>query len=79
MVQKVKIPRFLIFDIIFFESQNFGKMPFDQRLRAIDVEIIGPRTQLRSTEPQRFSRELFSIRNKPFYPLGETRKVYIYI
>lgn len=39
------IPRYLIYDIIKYENEDIGKMPFTKRLDYIKNRIIGKREQ----------------------------------
>jgi len=64
-----KYPRFLVYDIVQFQTDTVGKVNFDIRLTCIKKEIIGPRQKIDK------SREPFSIRIKEFYPIEEAIKL----
>lgn len=67
-VGDVNIPRFLAYDIIKFEGQDVGKMPFYPiRLHCIDNEIIKPRIIAMEHGHINKSAEPFSIRKKEFW------------
>jgi mRNA-capping enzyme len=76
-----KIPRFLIYDIIQFESQPVGKNKFNIRLACIDKEIIFARNEAIKQGKLNKTIEPFSIRQKGFFPIIQTKKVikkYVY-
>jgi mRNA-capping enzyme len=70
-----KIPRFLIYDIIKFESDDVGKVNFQIRLQCITKEIISARDEACRQGKLNKQIEPFSIRQKLFYKLGDTKKV----
>jgi mRNA-capping enzyme len=63
------IPRYLVYDIIRFESQEVGKTDFGRRMLCINKEIIGPRTDAKRDGRIDSSKESFSIRAKEFFDL----------
>ncbi|CAD5124441.1 DgyrCDS12724 [Dimorphilus gyrociliatus] len=64
-----KIPRFLIYDIVQFESKPVGRCDFGRREICIQRELIGPRTV--AMEERRIIRESepFGIRIKEFHDI----------
>jgi mRNA-capping enzyme len=71
-----KVPRYLIYDIITYESQNVGGTDFRRRLLCIDKEIIGPREKAKEEGIIDRSREPFGIRKKDFWELRDTFKIF---
>lgn len=71
VIDKVKgqsIPRYLAYDIIKFEGQDVGKMPFHPtRLYCIENEIIKPRHAAMESGLINRLAEPFSIRKKDFW------------
>ena len=75
-INGTKHNRFLIYDLITFNGQPFGQQqPYNTRLRAIDVEIIGPRNEERGRHPSMYSGAPFGVRLKEFYGVERTRHV----
>lgn len=72
---KHKIPRFLIYDIIKFENDDVGKISFQVRLQCITKEIIFARDEAFKLGKFNKQQEPFSIRQKLFYKLGDTKKL----
>lgn len=70
-----KIPRFLIYDIIKFESDDVGKTSFQVRLQCISKEIIFARDEACRQGKLNKRIEPFSVRQKLFYKLGDTKKL----
>lgn len=70
-----KIPRFLIYDIIKFENDDVGKVNFQIRLQCITKEIIFARDEACRQGKLNKQIEPFSIRQKLFYRLGDTKKL----
>ncbi|CAG0916172.1 unnamed protein product [Notodromas monacha] len=70
VVENQKIPRYLVYDIIIFEGNNVGKLPFPDRLRCIEHELINPRNAATVKGFLDRTREPFGVRLKPFYELS---------
>lgn len=71
-VNGVDIPRFLIYDIIKFEGQDVGQMPFHPvRLNCILNEIIQPRNVAITEGRLNKALEPFSIRRKEFWDVTQ--------
>ncbi|XP_043922911.1 mRNA-capping enzyme [Protopterus annectens] len=78
IIDKVKgqaVPRYLIYDIIKFNSQPVGECDFTVRLACIEKEIIFPRHEKMKTGHIDKMREPFSVRNKPFFDIHTSRKL----
>lgn len=72
-VNNKKIPRFLVYDIVKFEGQDVGKLPFyPVRLKCISDEIIKPRYAAMEKGFINKLAEPFSIRNKEFWDVTQT-------
>lgn len=66
------IPRYLAYDIIKFEGQDVGQAPFyPVRLRCIQDEIIGPRSEAIQKGYLNKTAEPFSIRHKEFWDITQ--------
>lgn len=66
------IPRYLAYDIIKFEDQDVGKMPFHPvRMSCIENEIIRPRNMAIEQELINKALEPFSIRKKDFWDIRQ--------
>ena len=76
VVNGQKIARYLIYDIIIFESQEVGGTDFRRRILCIDKEIIGPRERAKLETIIDRSREPFGIRKKDFWELRDTYKIF---
>lgn len=64
--------RYLAYDIIKFENQEVGKMPFyPVRMSCIENEIIKPRTILMEKQYLNKDHEPFSIRKKDFWDIRQ--------
>lgn len=70
-----KIPRFLIYDIMKFENDDVGKISFQVRLQCINKEIIFARDEAFRQGKLNKQIEPFSIRQKLFYKLSDTKKL----
>lgn len=71
-VNGTDIPRFLIYDIIKFDGQDVGQLPFYPiRLHCIENEIIKPRILAMESGYINKSKEPFSIRKKEFWPITQ--------
>lgn len=63
-----EIPRYLAYDIIQFEDQDVGKMPFHpNRLDYLEHEIIRPRIAAMRKGIINKANEPFSVRKKDFW------------
>lgn len=69
----VKIPRFLIYDIIKFQGQDVGQCPFETRVLCIDKELIGPRNKKFNEGQLNKTIEPFSVRKKDFWKLSTVK------
>lgn len=66
------IPRYLAYDIIKFEGQDVGKMPFYPiRLHCIENEIIKPRIAAMENGYINKALEPFSVRKKDFWHITQ--------
>lgn len=66
------IPRYLAYDIVKFEGQPVGKMPFfPTRLHCLTHEIINPRYQAMESGLINKTHEPFSVRNKHFWDITQ--------
>ena len=72
-VNNEQFPRYLVYDIIKFENEDVGQTNFSTRLLCIDKEIIKTRAKYASEGKIDKSKEPFSIRQKQFWPLSETK------
>lgn len=71
-VDGINIPRFLAYDIIKFEGQEVGKMPFYPiRLHCIENEIIKPRIIAMENGHINKATEPFSVRKKEFWDIRQ--------
>ncbi|CAF1324113.1 unnamed protein product [Adineta steineri] len=74
-VNGVKVPRFLIYDIIVYENEHVGKKTFKERLELIRSSIIDVRNQAIVKGLIDKSLEPFSIRNKDFWDISTVAKI----
>lgn len=74
-ISNQKIPRFLIYDIVRFETDEVGKMNFQVRIQCINKEIIFARNEAIKQGKLNKLIEPFSVRQKLFYPINETKKL----
>lgn len=66
------IPRYLAYDIIKFEGQDVGKMPFHPtRLLCLENEIIKPRYMAMESGLINKASEPFSVRKKDFWEITQ--------
>ena len=76
VVNGVKIARYLIYDIITFESQEVGSCDFRRRILCIDKEIIGPRERAKGEGVIDRNLEPFGVRKKDFWEVRDTYKIF---
>lgn len=75
-VNGTNIPRYLAYDIIKYEGQDVGKMPFEPtRLMCVENEIIKPRHQAMEAGYINKSLEPFSVRKKDFWHVTQARSL----
>lgn len=74
-VNDVKVPRFLIYDIIRYEGNEVGKCAFGTRLTCIEKEIVGARNTYITQGIIDKTKEPFSIRKKEFWDVSEAYKL----
>ena len=74
-VNDVKVPRFLIYDIIRYEGNKVGKCAFGTRLTCIEKEIVGARNTYITQGIIDKTKEPFSIRKKEFWDVSDAYKV----
>ncbi|KAK3589211.1 hypothetical protein CHS0354_020072 [Potamilus streckersoni] len=74
-VEGQTVPRYLIYDIIRFESQEVGKTNFDLRMFCIGKELIGPRHEKIKQGQIDKTKEPFSVRAKHFWDVSCARKI----
>lgn len=70
-VNGTNVPRYLVYDIICFEGEDFSKKSFEDRLIAIKHYIIGPRHEAMKRGHINRAHESFSIRNKDFWDVTQ--------
>eukprot|EP00095_Tigriopus_kingsejongensis_P004298 maker-scaffold346_size200932-snap-gene-0.7 protein:Tk04298 transcript:maker-scaffold346_size200932-snap-gene-0.7-mRNA-1 annotation:"hypothetical protein CAPTEDRAFT_167250" len=68
-----QVPRFLVYDIVYYKDKNVGDANFSIRGICIEKEIIQARSQYINQGLIDRSREPFSIRLKQFWPIKDTR------
>uniref|UniRef100_A0A8C9TD69 mRNA-capping enzyme n=1 Tax=Scleropages formosus TaxID=113540 RepID=A0A8C9TD69_SCLFO len=71
------VPRYLIYDIIKFNSQPVGQCDFNTRLLCIEKEIISPRLEKMKMGQIDKTKEPFSVRNKPFFDIHWHARRYV--
>lgn len=71
----LKLILILKLDIIRFENDEVGKMNFDIRIECIKKEIIYARGEAIRLGKINKQIEPFSVRQKQFYPISETKKL----
>ncbi|XP_063239760.1 mRNA-capping enzyme isoform X2 [Bacillus rossius redtenbacheri] len=70
------IPRYLAYDIIKFENQDVGKLPFyPVRLSCIDKEIVAPRHAAMKEGRIDRVKEPFSVRIKQFWDVTQAHRL----
>lgn len=67
IVNGVKVPRFLVYDMIRYENEDISKKSFEDRLNAVKRFIIGPRYEAMKRGIINRNEEPFSVRNKDFW------------
>jgi mRNA-capping enzyme len=70
-VNGANVPRFLVYDIIRYEDQDFSSKSFEDRLIAIKHYIIGPRHEAMRRQMINRDHESFSVRNKDFWHITQ--------
>jgi len=71
----VKTPRYLIYDIIMFKTNEVGKGDFGLRELCIHKELIGVRSQLIAEGKIDKAKESFSVRQKQFWDVADAHKL----
>ncbi|XP_054157712.1 mRNA-capping enzyme-like [Oppia nitens] len=71
-----KVARYLIYDIITYESAEVGGCDFRRRIYCIDKEIIEPRERAKREGIIDRTREPFGIRKKDFWEIRDTYKIF---
>lgn len=66
------VPRYLVYDIIRYENEDFSTKSFEDRLIAIKHYIIGPRHEAMRRGMINRNNESFSVRNKDFWDIMQT-------
>ena len=64
----VKRPRYLAYDLVHLEGQDFRGLPYGRRLGALQQQVIGSRDEKRAKFKVQLT-EPFSLRYKPFKQL----------
>ncbi|XP_059617366.1 mRNA-capping enzyme [Phlebotomus argentipes] len=73
-VNGLSIPRYLVYDVVRFEDEDLGKMPFyPTRLKCIEEDIIKPRYDAFRKGLIDKNREPFSVRHKMFWDVTQAR------
>uniref|UniRef100_A0A1L8DGW7 mRNA-capping enzyme n=1 Tax=Nyssomyia neivai TaxID=330878 RepID=A0A1L8DGW7_9DIPT len=73
-VNGLSIPRYLIYDVIKYEDDDVGQMPFyPTRLKCIEESIIGPRYDALRKGLINKNKEPFSVRHKMFWDVTKAR------
>jgi len=74
---KLMIRRYLAYDCMAFNGELLADKPFLYRLQMLNSEVIEPRkrffSKMQKSNYYDIERELFTIRQKKFYPLSSTR------
>lgn len=65
------VPRYLVYDIIRYENEDYSKKSFEDRLRAIKHHIIGPRHEAMRRGIINKNHETFSVRAKDFWDVTQ--------
>ncbi|XP_055586524.1 mRNA-capping enzyme [Uranotaenia lowii] len=73
IVNGVKKPRYLVYDIVRYENEDVSKNPFPDRLAYIEKRIIGPRTEAMKRGLIDQAKQPFSIRNKAFWGVSQAK------
>jgi mRNA-capping enzyme len=66
-----KVPRYLVYDIISYENEDFSKKSFEDRLTAIRHYIIAPRHEAMRRGIINRNHEPFSVRIKDFWDVTQ--------
>ncbi|CAF2614373.1 unnamed protein product [Rotaria sp. Silwood2] len=74
-VNGMKVPRYLIYDVVVYENENVGKKPFRERLDIIRRLIVDVRNKAITKGLIDRSLDPFSIRNKDFWDLSTVHKL----
>lgn len=75
-VQGQKHARYLIYDIVHFETSEVGRCDFDRRMLCITKELIEPRERAKAEGRIDRSLEPFSVRRKDFWDLSATHTLF---
>uniref|UniRef100_A0A0D3HS89 Uncharacterized protein n=1 Tax=Oryza barthii TaxID=65489 RepID=A0A0D3HS89_9ORYZ len=68
--------RYLAYDLMSINSQSVVKLPFSERWKLLDDEIIRPRYHDKGRSPSyKYDMELFSVRRKDFWQLSAVNKI----
>jgi mRNA-capping enzyme len=70
-VNGTNVPRYLVYDIIRYENEDFSTKSFEDRLIAIKHYIIGPRHEAMKRGMINRNYESFSVRNKDFWDVTQ--------
>jgi mRNA-capping enzyme len=70
-VEGQRVARYLVYDIIRYENEDFSKKSFEDRLRAIKHYIIGPRHEAMRRGIINKNHESFSVRAKDFWDVTQ--------
>ncbi|XP_058064809.1 mRNA-capping enzyme [Anopheles bellator] len=69
-----RIPRYLVYDVIYFANREVRKLPFHpDRLNLIDRELIGARTRAMQKGMIDRPKEPFGVRLKQFWDIGQSK------
>ncbi|KAL5710471.1 mRNA guanylyltransferase [Ranunculus cassubicifolius] len=70
--------RYLAYDLMAINNESIIDLPFHERLRKLEKEVIEPRNQERSSAPPQnyqFDMEPFRVRRKEYWPLSRASKL----
>jgi mRNA-capping enzyme len=65
------VPRYLVYDIVTYQNENYGEKSFKERFQAIKHLIIEPRYQAMSRKMIIRENEPFSVRRKDFWEVNQ--------
>lgn len=71
IVNGTKVPRYLVYDMIRYENEDFSKKSFEDRLMAVKRFIIDPRYEAMKRGMINRNHEPFSVRNKDFWHITQ--------
>lgn len=76
IVDNKKVPRFLIYDIVYCDGEDVSSKNFRERLNLIFKHIIKPREKAKQTGRIDRTKEPIGIRIKDFFEIKQTKKFF---